>query len=506
MFLGLDCSTQSLSAILIDPEQGSVLHQENVRFQNDLPEYNTTHGFSRGAHPDEFFSSPMMWLDALDLLFQRLVDQDIPLHLVRGISGSAQQHATVYIQRKSQPAVRNLNPQFSLSEQLFSHLSRPVSPIWLDGSTIQECEAIAKECGGHNTLCRITGSAAIPRFSAAQIRKYALQFPERWAETEKVHLASSYLSSILAGHRAAIDYGDGAGMNLMNLERFQWDETIANTVVPNLIDRLPSLQHSTNMAGIISPYFVQKYGFNKRTKCFNWSGDNPCSLVGMGAARPGKWVISLGTSYTVFCALDDPIVDPHGFGHVFGNPIDNYMGLSCFKNGALSCFALKEQLGIEWQEFDRLARIPPTREDLPSLPFFDTEITPLHTSVDQTNTTARSLLDGQFLNMRLHTDWLGERPDTFYITGGVSQSKGVCQTIANVFQTKVQRLESSNSACLGAAMRAAYSSGYSLDSLESQFCKPYDSIDPDPATAETYDYLLERFANLLEESTFLKQL
>ena len=210
--------------------------------------------------------------------------------------------------------------------------------------------------------------------------------------------------------------------------------------------------------------------------------------------------MSLGTSYTVFCATEDPMIDPKGFGNVFGNPIEDYMALSCFKNGALACFALKDQLGLGWVEFDQLARKAPSINDTPSLPFFDTEITPRHRRVDQSETSVRSLLDGQFLNMKHHSQWMGETPTCIYVTGGVSQSKGVCQTIANIFQVPVHRLKNSSSAPLGAAMRAAYSSGFSLDELESKFCTPEDHIDPQQETKEVYDVLMKKFLTLLEES------
>jgi len=480
MFLGLDCSTQSLSAIIIDSEKGTIEHEEVVRFQDELPQHNTTHGFVRGVHPDEFFSSPLMWLDALDLLFSKLVAKKVPLHLIKGISGSAQQHSTVYIKREGLAALRSLDPHHSLSEQLRSHYSRPVSPIWLDASTGTECKEIANAVGGNETIHQITGSSITPRFSAPQIRKYAKEYPARWAETEVVHLVSSYLSSIMTGRRSSIDYGDGAGMNLMNLKNLVWDSTMVRATYDDLFSKLPVLQHSANMVGLVNQYFVKKYGINDRARCYNWSGDNPCSLVGMGAARPGKWIISLGTSYTAFCATENPLADPNGFGNVFGNPIHDYMALSCFKNGALACFTLKDQLGLDWQEFDRLASIPPTLEDRPSLPFFET--------------------DGQFLNMKHYSAWMDEKPKSIYVTGGISQSPGVCQTIANIFQTPVYRLENSSSASLGAAMRAAYSFGFSLDELEQKFCTPTDSFQPQPETEPIYQQLMQQFLAQLDTS------
>jgi len=492
MFLGFDCSTQSLSALLIDVEKGTIEHEASVRFEEDLPDYQTHHGFVRGTEPDEFFSSPMMWVEALDLLCQRMKDDGTPLHKVQGIAGSAQQHSTVHVSRAFQKNLLYLDPSLSLKEQLKSTLTRPVAPIWMDASTLRECEEIASAVGGHGSACHKTGSTVIPRFSAAQIRKYAHQFPDRWEETHKVHLVSSFMSSIFVGRRSAIDYGDGAGMNLMNLKSCNWDAKMLDATASGLFERLPSLQPSSNVAGKIAYYFVKKYGFNQHAKCYLWSGDNPCSLVGMGASRPGNWVISLGTSYTHFAATRYPDTDPNGYGHVFGNPIDGYMALNCFKNGALACFSLKEQLDIDWLEFDKRALTPPTISDIPALPFYETEITPAHRAEDQSDTTVRSLLDGQFLNMRLHSKWLGKRPSRILVTGGASQSLGICQTIANIFQLPVHRLQSSSSASLGAAMRAAHGFGYHLDELEAKFCKTRDEISQETGSAQIYDYLLKQ--------------
>ncbi len=45
LYLGLDASTQSLSAVVIDSEAGQVVRQEAVNFGQDLPEYRSPHGF-----------------------------------------------------------------------------------------------------------------------------------------------------------------------------------------------------------------------------------------------------------------------------------------------------------------------------------------------------------------------------------------------------------------------------------------------------------------------------
>jgi xylulokinase len=501
MYLGLDCSTQSLTAVIIDTETGAIAYQVSINFEADLPHYQTRHGFVRGTEPDEFFSNPLMWIEALDLLFLRMQQEGAPLNAIQVITGSAQQHGTVYLNHNFKRTLEQLSPNIPITEQFSDVFTRPVSPLWLDASTHMACGEIAHSVGGHRKAAFRTGSSVTPRFSAAQIRKHALQFPERWEETETVHLVSSFMASILAGKSVAIDYGDGAGMNLMHIRKLSWDKKMANATAERTIDRLPELAPTTEICGTVSHYFSEKYGVNSKAKCTHWTGDNPASLIGMGVIRQGTWVISLGTSYTLFSAIDSPFPDPQGYGHTFGNPIGGYMSLSCFKNGALACVALKKQLDISWQDFEKDLAKPRTVDSPVSLPFYETEITPLASSIDQSETTPASLVDGQFLNMRLHCQWHGETPETIVVTGGISVSDGICQTLANIFQRPVQRMGTSSSASLGAAIIAAYADHQEIDSLIEEFCHPMESstIEPDPAMEPVYRELGAKFTEALYE-------
>ena len=161
MFLGLDCSTQSLSALIIDAREGSILHEVSVNFEADLPHYQTTSGFVHGDAPGEVFSDPLMWVEALDLLCSRMVEQGVALSDIEAISGSGQQHATVYLNDQFANTLSHLDSGQSLKEQLASCISRPLSPIWMDSSTTEECDEIAETIGGNDELCRRTGSIAI---------------------------------------------------------------------------------------------------------------------------------------------------------------------------------------------------------------------------------------------------------------------------------------------------------------------------------------------------------
>jgi xylulokinase len=514
MFLGLDSSTQSLSAILIDPERGRILHECSVNFGKDLPEFGSPKGFLPDGRGGEVHANPLLWLAALDLLLGQL-SQSIDLSQVKCIAGSGQQHGSVYLDESFEPRLKALDPTKDLATQLAPALTRSTSPIWMDTSTSAECAEIAAALGGPDEVCRRSGSIAIERFTGPQIRRFFKSYPSAYARTCHIHLVSSFLASILAGRAAPIDYGDGAGMNLMNLAQLSWDPDLMRATAPDLAKKLPGLSSATRAFSPISSYFVAKYQFAHDCRIAPFTGDNPASLIGMGAGEPGLVVISLGTSDTFFAAMPAAKTDPQGFGHVFGNPAGGFMSLICFRNGSLAREKLRDQYSLSWADFDQAA-LTSTRDAAGTnlmLPFFSPEITPRHDfnapvlqgspafeSGANHALQVRALLEGQFLNMRLHSQWMAVTPKRIRLTGGASTNNGIAQIVADVFQAPVERLAIPNSAALGAALIAATAGGHDLKSLQQTFCQSSAGSEtkPDPTLAPVYQNALERFKNLLQ--------
>lgn len=512
LVLGLDSSTQSLSAVLLDTESGRLLADDSVNFGNDLPHFGQPNGYDESGEEGVVHANPLMWLEALDLLLTRMKEAGLDFSQVAAVSGSGQQHGSVYLRGCFGEKLAGLDASNDLASQLAGCLTRKSSPIWMDSSTGAECSEIAEAVGGNEAVCSKSGSLAVARFTGPQIRKFAKEDPDAYAETGVIHLVSSYFASILAGKNVAIDHGDGAGMNLMNLAAKDWDEGLVKATAEGLREKLPPCAPSATRSGPISNYFVEKYGFSPTCETVIWSGDNPCSLVGMGAAEPGKVVISLGTSDTLFAAMPEPRTDPKGFGHVFGNPGGGYMSLICFKNGSLAREAVKDQFALSWAAFEKeaLAQSPIGNEGLMMLPFFKPEITPaINTSGPvfseegdhSAEQTVRAVLEGQFLNMRTHSSWLGVDPTRIYITGGASENDGIAQVIANVFGVPVDRLDVPGSATIGAGMRAAHGIGEDLRELESKFSRPKEgrTIEPEDGAKEVYDQMMSGFGEFLNQ-------
>jgi xylulokinase len=513
LFLGLDLSTQSLSAVVIDYERRKVVYDKSLNFDRALPHYQTQNGVLPYSDPLVKRSSPLMWAEALDLLFAGMKKDGVTLGEILAISGSAQQHGSVYLNDRAAAALANFDSAKSLVENLDGVFSRSTAPIWMDSSTAAECAEIREKLGGVEATAQKTGSDAFERFTGPQIRRFYKTEPEAYAQTTDVALVSSFMASLLAGKIAPIDHGDGAGMNLMDIREKIWRVDALKATAPDLNKKLPPLAESWKVTGAVSPYFVKKFGVNPGAQTLVWSGDNPCSVVGLGLIHEGMVAISLGTSDTYFGSMKKCRTDAHGEGHVFGSPTGDYMTLICYKNGSLARGKVGDAYGINsWQDLGKaISSAPPGNNGGILLPWFEAEIVPrvnkpgIHRfDLDEKDAAAncRAIVEAQMMSMRLHSQWMKVAPDRIYATGGASNDLVLLQVMADVMNCRVLRIEISKSAALGAALRAAHGwlvhSGKKAEweEIVAGFTAPVPNseIRPNPSAARVYDKLVEKYA------------
>lgn len=144
-------------------------------------------------------------------------------------------------------------------------------------------------------VAEISGSIATERFTGNQIRKIFEDHPAMYESTERIALVSSFMCSVLSGVYAPIDASDGAGMNLLDVNLLDWSPILLEATGPGLRSKLGAVVASTHvLESGLSRYYRERYGFSPHCKSVVWSGDNPCSLVGLGVTRPGSTAISLG--------------------------------------------------------------------------------------------------------------------------------------------------------------------------------------------------------------------
>jgi xylulokinase len=511
LYLGLDSSTQSLSAVVVEVQgdERRVVLETSLAFDESLRHYRTTHGVLPRTDPAVALSPPLMWAEALDAMFARLTESGLDMNRLAAVSGSAQQHGSVYLNAESAGRLSALDPLSPLAEQVRPALARQVSPIWMDSSTGKQCAEIAAAVGGQRELARHTGSRAFERFTGPQIRKFFQDDPAGYAATYRVHLVSSFLSSLLLGRHSPVDPGDASGMNLMDLRSKAWWTPALDATAPGLLSKLPLLAPSWTVAGTLAPYWRRRYGLPD-AKVVVWSGDNPCSLVGVGLVREGRVAVSLGTSDTVFGLMKAPAADPGG--HVFGAPTGDYMGLTCFSNGSLARERIRDTFGLTWQEFSRaLDATPPGNRARILLPWFEPEITPSVTrpgvhryglAPDDAAANVRAVVEAQQMAMALHSGWMSVSIDSIHATGGAAVNTQILQVMADVFGAEVRRLEVGNSAALGAALRAVHADclaegrELSWDDIVTGLAEPAAGtrLKPDPRRHAIYRELMPAYA------------
>ena len=510
IYMGLDSSTQSLTAVVIeiDGDERKVLDQRSIRFDEDLASYGCQNGVLTHSDPLVAHSNPVMWAEALDRLFAVFAGEgQFPLDKLRAIAGSGQQHGSVYFNSEAGSRLSSLDPGRELVGQLEGIFSRSTSPIWMDSSTSSECEAITAAVGGSGELAALTGSKAFERFTGPQIRKFHQEDPEGYDATCRIHLVSSFMATLLVGTDAPIDPGDGAGMNLMNLREKDWAPAALEATAPGLSGKLPAIEESWSIIGSLSNYWVERYGFSPATRVVCWSGDNPCSLVGVGLVKPGRLAISLGTSDTLFGYLPEPRVDPAMEGHTFGAPTGDYMSLICFKNGSLAREKICNAAGLDWDGFSAALRdTPPGNGGAIMLPWFEPEITPnvqepgvRRYGLEEADGPAnvRAVIEAQMMAMAIHSRWMGVTPESIYATGGAACNKEILQIMAQVFDADVYQFEVGNSAALGAALRACHADdkaaggSISWEEVIAGFAQPVAAsrIVPDPELVALYNDL-----------------
>jgi xylulokinase len=519
-YLGLDSSTQSLTGLVIDTGTAQIAAEETVNFD---AHFKAAYGIDKGAlhlGRGQVHGAPLMWAEALDLLFQALKEKGCDLGQIQAVSGSGQQHGTVYLNETAAGALGRLRGEKPLKDQLAGIFSRPTAPIWMDTSTTAQCQELEAGVGGRQALLELTGNTAFERFSGPQIRKFAQEDPAAYQRTAHIGLVSSYVASLLAGKLVPVDPGDGSGTNLMDIRSRQWSPRALAACAPELERRLLPITPSDRPAGPLSPYYVARYGFAPTCQVFPFSGDNPCSLIGLGLVEPGQVALSLGTSDTLFACMDQPRVSAEGEGALFASPDGtHYMALICFLNGSLVREAVRDQHRLDWKAFgEALRQTPPGNGGALMLPYFAPEIVPrvaaagaVRHRLDPQDARAevRAVIEAQALSSKIHSAWMGVAIRSLCVTGGASANEEILRVFADVHGCPVHRFETANAAALGAALRAwhghlkATGAPKPWKEIAAPFARPLpgSTLQPDPAATEVYAKLIREYRELEKKHT-----
>ncbi len=360
--LGIDASTQSLSAILMNASTAEILWSRSLAYRDDPRLLGF--GFEHDSmvipprEPGEAEQPPRLFIAALEALFSDLKSAGFDGSAIAAINTSGQQHGHVYLNEQAKVSFARLRNATSASENLLTVLADSFAyggaPIWKTANTAAEAAHIREATGGKAATIERTGSDIPLRFAATVHRKLAIRYPASYAATRHILQISSFIPAILAGDcTIPIDFGNACGTGLMNYKARAWDDVVMNAVAGDLpggaaalAAKLPPIAHPLAVCGTVAAYFQIKYGLSADCKIIAGSGDNPQSKV----LASGD-LLSLGTSFVYMISSPDGGVDSAGTANAMYDGLGRPFNFGCRTNGALAWDQLRLRHGLGAKDY-----------------------------------------------------------------------------------------------------------------------------------------------------------
>ncbi|MHC5559357.1 xylulokinase [Kocuria sp. U4B] len=453
--LGIDSSTQSTKALLVDAETGEVL------------------GARRAPHPEGTEVDPRAWLAALDDAAGPFLEE------VSAVAVGGQQHGMVALDEHDD-VVRD-------------------ALLWNDTRSADQAEALVEEMGGPAACAEELGSVLVASMTSTKLRWMAEHEPGNAARTHRVLLPHDYLSWHLNEDRSSFftDRGDASGTGYWSPRTGDW--------CPDLARR--ALGHDVALPGLAPrPDAVMGRTVHGAALAAG-TGDNMAAALGV-ALGPGDVSLSIGTSGVAAMVSETRAADPTGLVTGFADATGRYLPMATTLNAARVLEFGARVLGVDHDELSRLALAgEPGAHGVSLLPYLDGERTPnrpraratLHGMSTRTTRedVARACVEGLLCSLADGMAALeratGATVERVVLIGGGARSEAVRRLAPAVLGRPVLVPAPGEYVALGAARQAAWAltgagepPAWALPGLQEY------GADPTPQVLEAYRELRDR--------------
>ena len=427
---GVDSSTQSVKVVVRDAQTGAWVRE------------------GRASHPEGTEVDPTAWWHALtNACAGGLLDG------VQAIAVAGQQHGMVALDADGQ-------------------VVRPAL-LWNDTRSAPDAEDLIAELGGAAAWATAVGSVPLAAFTVSKVRWMARKEPENAARTEQVMLPHDYLTWMLADRprESTTDRGDASGTGYWSPSVGDYRRDILRLAIGH-DTRLPRVAAPSEVVGEIGARARGLLGLEGSTPVLiaPGTGDNMGAALSLDIGS-GDVVVSLGTSGTAFAGSDLPTSDASGSVAGFADATGRFLPLVCTLNAARVLTTTAQLLGVDIEEFARLAMsAPPGSGGLTVLPYFDGERTPnlpdargsLH-GITRDNLTpanvARAAVEGMLGGLADAVDALtavGVQPRRIVLVGGAASNPAVVEVASTLVDVRVEVPPAGEYVADGAARQAAW--------------------------------------------------
>ena len=379
------------------------------------------------------------------------------------------------------------------------------SILWNDQRTGPQCEWITQTVGLENLL-RATGNLALTGFTAPKIIWVRDHEPEVYAQVAQVLLPKDYVRFKLTGAYAT-DMAGAAGTLLLDVKQRDWSAEVLQALdIP--AGWLPPTHEGPEITGLISAEAAQATGLKAGTLVIGGGGDQAAGAVGVGAVRPGVVGLVLGTSGVVFAPTAEPFVEERGLLHAFCHAVPgrwHLMGVMLSAAGSLRWY--RDTVSPETSYDDLLAPavdVPAGSEGLLFLPYLTGERTPYpdpnargafvgltvrHGIPHMTRAVLEGVAFGLRDSMELVKDAGLGQIDQVRVSGGGARSALWRQLLADVMDSELVTVNTTEGAAYGAALLAGVGAGVwpNVDAACDATIQIVDRVSPQPGQVTRYD-------------------
>ena len=513
--LGLDSSTQSLSAVVIDIDTAEKCFEHSLDYRADarLNQFGIGEDYILPPREEgEAEQPPLMYLASLDAMFTDMREAGVPIESIRLINTSGQQHGHVYLNRDADALLAQLANVESTGEDtpdlqaiLKDAFAYPNAPIWMTANTVAQTDAVRNGVGGKAEMINLSGSDAPLRFTGTVVRRVGEQFPEHYAATAKVQLISSFIPAVLTGNaNVPIDYGNGCGMSLMNYRSRAWDPALLGATAQGLSggaealqSKLPVLARPDSVVGNLAAYYIEKYGFDERCAVIAGSGDNPQAKVPVAGD-----LLSLGTSFVNMVSTDGDMLDPEGFANAMYDGINRPFMFGCRTNGAMVWDAVRNNYGLAKEAYAPAEAALKQTAPGQFMTFWQpkTESFPVSGAFDLIRSNAQPTLAEDYTGI-IETSlaavyvysavFTKQTQAPLFVTGGATDSPEIMRRVAGIWNRPTLPVEKGGAA-LGAAVAGvkalhdAENEPFDIETFSASVLKRGEPIQPDPQDVAAY--------------------
>ncbi len=421
--LGVDSSTQATKVEVRDADTGTLLASGRAPHPTTSPPRSEQH--------------PSAWWRAFE---QACARADVRWTDVDAVAVAAQQHGMV---------VLDAHDEVVRPAKLWNDTESAPDSVWLLGR--RSAREWAEACG----------SVPLAAFTITKLSWLHRSEPDAWARLARVCLPHDWLTFRLTGELVT-DRGDASGTGYWSPGRDDW--------APELLAIVDDARDwPTALPAVCRPYDALPVRGAAHTVVAPGTGDNMAAALAVGA-KPGRVVVSIGTSGTVFTASESRTADASGSVAGFADATGRFLPLVCTANATKVTDAVARWCGVDLATLDAMALATPAGAGgVVLVPYLDGERTP--NRPDATGTLAglrsdtgpaqlaRAAFEGVTCGLLDGLDALlacgVTPPGEIVLIGGGAGSRAYRQVVADLAQIPVVAPAGVEHVACGAAVQAA---------------------------------------------------